>query len=236
MVMENETLGARLTRLRQEAGFNKSRLGKKSGIDPGYIARIESGRIPNPGLPILKKLAAAMDLPLLRLIGEEESAGNINTGKLFELKRALGRFVSREIESLGEALQIPVRGYVRAGTPCVVEQEEGEVLIISRNLIESLTRKAGNVYALRIAGESLSGDGLHTGDDILVFQTSNFDIEGKLYVIRDPQTGESVVRHLQHKDGRIRITAAHPEYQPLLLDEVEVIGRVIYLQPQGRAL
>ncbi len=116
-----------------------------------------------------------------------------------------------------------------------MEQEEGEAVIIAKNLIKPLTNKPEDVYSLRVSGESLAGDGIHTDDIIFVLQTQVFDIDGKLYIIRDPRTGESVVRHLYHKNDRIRIEASNPDYEPLLLDEVEVIGRVIYIQPQGRA-
>ncbi len=155
--------------------------------------------------------------------------------KFVELKRALGKFKQKDFEFIGEAMQLPVRGYVRAGTPCVIEQEEGEAVIISRNLIKPLAKETEDVVTLRISGESLAGDGIHTGDMIFVLQTQHFDIDGKLYIIRDPRTGESVVRHLYHKNDRIRIEASNPDYEPLLLDEVEVVGRLIYIQPQGRA-
>ena len=239
--MANESLGERLKRLREETGLNPYRLGQLAQIDPGYIARIESGSIQKPGLPILRKLAGGLNISLFKLIGEEELTETpprnpiSEADKFIELKRALGKFGLKEFDFLGEVMQVPARGYVRAGTPCVVEQEEGEAVIISRNLIESQTCTPGDVYTLRISGESLSGDGIHTDDVIFVLQTHDLDLEGKLYIIRDPKTGESVVRHLRHKGDRIRIDASNPDYQPLLLDEVEVIGRVIYIQPQGRA-
>ncbi len=238
--MVEETIGARLKRLREAAGLNQYRLGQISGIDPSYIGRIEAAVIRRPGLSVLKKLARALNLRLFDLIGEEDGgvppatpaeAGN---DRFTELKRVLGKFGARELEFIGDVVPVPLRGYVRAGTPGVVEQEEGEALFISRNLIKTLTGRLTGVYALRISGESLSGDGIHSGDAILVLPAADFDIDGKLYIIRDPRNGESVVRHLYHRAGRIRIEASNPDYEPLLLDEVEVIGRVIYIQPQGK--
>ncbi len=239
--MVEELIGERLKRLRKAVGITPYRLGKLSGVDPGYIARIENGAIPRPGIPILRKLAKGLKISVFQLIGEEANSElpaateEIQTDKFVELKRALDKFNLKEFEFIGEVMQLPVRGYVRAGTPCVIEQEEGEAVIISRNTIKPLTNEPENVYSLRISGESLAGDGIHTGDIIFVLQTQDFDIDGKLYIIRDPRTGESVVRHLYHRNDRIRIEASNPDYEPLLLDEVEVIGRVIYVQPQGKA-
>ena len=98
-----------------------------------------------------------------------------------------------------------------------------------------LTNRTDIVDSLQISGESLSGDGIHTDDINFVLQTPNFDIERKLYNIQDPATGKSSVRHLYHKCDRICIESSNPDYEPLLLEEVEVIGRVIYIQPQGKA-
>ncbi len=108
-------------------------------------------------------------------------------------------------------------------------------MIIARSIVESLTADATDVYVLRVAGESLQGDGIHTGDHILVKPTKTLDIEGKIYVIRDPGTGESVIRHLSRKNGELLITSSNSDYPPLILKQVEIIGRVIY-RNSGSAL
>jgi transcriptional regulator with XRE-family HTH domain len=239
---EAEDLGKRLRRFREERGLTQYKLGKLSELDPGYIARIESGAIRKSGLPVLRKVASGLQISLYQLIGEEEISlpppqiTPTKTDKFGELKRALGKFGLKEFEFIGEMLQVPNRGCVRAGTPCVNEQEEGEAMTVKRNLIESLTNRPQDVYSLLVSGESLAGDGIHTGDTIYVLQTQDFDIDGKLYVIRDPRTGESVVRHLYNRGLRISIEASNPDYEPLLYDEVEVIGRMIYRQPMGEKM
>ena len=181
--MTGETLGDRLKLFREKAGLNPYRLGKLSGLDPGYIARIESGAIKKPGLPILRTLAKGLQISLYKLIGDEETGETPSTGtepredKFIELKRALNKFGLKELGFIGEVMQVPVRGYVRAGTPNVVDQEESESLVISKNLVKALTNKPEDVYGLRISGESLCGDGIHTGDIIFVLQTRDFDVD-----------------------------------------------------------
>jgi SOS-response transcriptional repressor LexA len=238
--MKNERLGERIQRLRKEAGYTPYRLGQLSKIDPGYIARIESGTIKKPGIPILKKLAGGLETSLFNLIGEEESTEErtplvtAEADKFTQLKRVLNKFDLKELSLIGKVMLVPERGYVQAGRPAVADQEEGPDLIVFRKVIEAITDRPGDVYALRIAGESLSGDGIHTDDVILVLPVQEMDLEGKLYIIKDPGSGERALRHLSHRAGRIRVYASDPKYQPLLLDEVEVIGRVLYIQPQGR--
>jgi len=69
---------------------------------------------------------------------------------------------------------------------------------------------------------------------ILALPVQEIDLEGKLYIIKDPGSGERALRHLSHRAGRIRVYASDPKYQALLLDEVEVKGRILYIQPEGR--
>lgn len=51
-----------------------------TGISPSYISRIESGTRRSPSLPIVKRIADALDVPLEKLIGlEVDESNGINT-------------------------------------------------------------------------------------------------------------------------------------------------------------
>jgi repressor LexA len=238
--MSEELVGAKIKRLREARGWTPYRLASEVGTSDTYIAKLERGIIRSPGAAMLMKLAETLGVTVNDLVSPEApnslARSPTEADRLLELKRALDKFGLDDLKFIGEVLQVPVRGSVHAGNPCVTEQEEGEALIISRPVVEKIANTSV-VYALRISGESLSGDGIHTGDQILVLPTPTLDINGKLYVIRDPNTGESVVRHLyQTADGKIRIESSNPEYKPLVLRQVEIMGRVIYIQPAGKAV
>lgn len=49
----------RLTKLREEQGLNKTKLGQMASVHPAYVGQIESGRVV-PYLPTLKRIAKAL--------------------------------------------------------------------------------------------------------------------------------------------------------------------------------
>lgn len=71
--MRADSLASRLKRLRAGAGLTQPQLSAKAGLGRGTVAMIETGRrgVLRPSLMVLRKLAAALGVPLSRLIGEE---------------------------------------------------------------------------------------------------------------------------------------------------------------------
>jgi SOS-response transcriptional repressor LexA len=246
--------GDNIKQLREAKGWTWYRLANEVGISPGNMKKIESGEILSPGVDVAWKIAQVFGVSLDALMSDQpivkkpdesvfirkireivdqydsKAASNVED----ELKRTFAG--SAELSYVGGVLPLPVRGTVRAGTMGLMEQEDNETLLIARSILESVTSKPDEVYALKVAGESLNGDNIHDGDYILVEPTSVLDGEGKIYVIRDPQTGESVIRHLYKKDGELMITSSNPAYKPMVLKQVEIIGRVIYRHITGSVL
>ncbi len=235
-----DSIGQRLTRLMKEKGitsfYRLSELTKKSGkqIQQASLKKIATGENSNPTPKTLKRIAIALDVKSSYFLEEEtKPLQKESEDKVLGLVRSLEKLGTKELSYIGDVMQLPVRGYVRAGVPCVTEQEEGEYMIISRHVVESLTNRPGDVYTLRVEGESISGDKAHTGDFLLILPIQEIDINGDLYIIRDPENGESVVRHLRKEGDRVYVESSNPNYPPLALPKVEVIGRVIWIQPVG---
>lgn len=65
------TVGANVRRLRLERGLTQEALADAAGLDRTYVSGLERG-VRNPSLSTLSKLAAALDVPLARLV---EDAG-----------------------------------------------------------------------------------------------------------------------------------------------------------------
>ncbi len=63
-----ERLAMRLKELRKRNGWTQPILAKKSGLSPGYIARLETGRH-DPKLSTLVKLAKAFGVPVTEMLG-----------------------------------------------------------------------------------------------------------------------------------------------------------------------
>lgn len=68
--MAEESMAARLTRLRKEQGLSKYRLAKLSGKSETYIYRLEAGEVNNPRRDTLTALARGLNIPVSELVGE----------------------------------------------------------------------------------------------------------------------------------------------------------------------
>jgi transcriptional regulator with XRE-family HTH domain len=58
-----------IKKLREDQGLTQASLAKKAGVTEAYVSMIEAGARKNPSLPVLKKLARALGVPVTELIG-----------------------------------------------------------------------------------------------------------------------------------------------------------------------
>ena len=57
-----------IKRLRTERGLTQVELAKKAKVTQTYVAKIEGGDRVNPSLPVLKRLAKALGVPVTALL------------------------------------------------------------------------------------------------------------------------------------------------------------------------
>jgi transcriptional regulator with XRE-family HTH domain len=57
-----------IKRLRTERGLTQAELAKKARVTQTYVAKIEGGDRINPSLPVLKRLAKALGVPVTALL------------------------------------------------------------------------------------------------------------------------------------------------------------------------
>jgi transcriptional regulator with XRE-family HTH domain len=55
--------------LRTARGLTQVHLAKRAKVKRGYLAQLETGHKTNPSLPILRKLAKALGVPVTELLG-----------------------------------------------------------------------------------------------------------------------------------------------------------------------
>ncbi|NLW92817.1 MAG: helix-turn-helix transcriptional regulator [Syntrophomonadaceae bacterium] len=56
-------------------GWSQSRLARESGVSQTYISELEAGKW-SPNLSVLRKLAAALEIPVVALLDEEIEGGD----------------------------------------------------------------------------------------------------------------------------------------------------------------
>jgi transcriptional regulator with XRE-family HTH domain len=92
------SIGRRVRSVREAKGLTKEDIGQRTGLDPGYIDRIESDMI-SPPLGVLIKIAKALDMKLGRFI----SAGAVKPFTVVRKKdrKVISRFTSTQGDQYG---------------------------------------------------------------------------------------------------------------------------------------
>lgn len=129
--------------------------------------------------------------------------------------------LNRAIHINGEEkyAQVPILGRVTAGIPILaVEDVEGYVPL------SEAQRRGREVFALHVMGESMINAGILDGDVVVAERTpvaANGDIIVAL--LED----EATVKRLYRENGHIRLQPENPAFEPIIAENVVVLGRVI---------
>ena len=184
-----------IQKLRKAKGWSKRKLALKAGISPAYVGLLEKGMRPNLSVKIMNKLERALG------VNREN-----NTKELLHL----------------DFQKVKIVGIVPAGIPASNEQQDLGYIYVESKKLGGV--KMGDVYALKVSGNSLAGDGIEDGGTVIIEPNAEI-IDGKIYIIR--LGNETFARHLFRKNGIVVLTSSNGAYQELKLKEVEILGRVI---------
>ena len=143
-----------------------------------------------------------------RYLKELEAEGRISMGE--NQNRAI------TLKDTAPAGTIPVLGRVAAGSPILAEEE-----------VEEYVPYAGNtagLFALRVRGESMIKCGI-LNDDIVVVRRTPEARNGEIVValVEDSAT----VKRFYKEDGYFRLQPENDDYEPIIVDSVEILGKVI---------
>ncbi|MFA5991865.1 MAG: helix-turn-helix domain-containing protein [Candidatus Doudnabacteria bacterium] len=174
------SIGEKIREIRQKKGLTQEALGLLSGLGRVYINHVEKGRYKNITIQTIQKLADALDVSTDELIESETSdKSGLPDKSVADMLKAFTSDFADKLQKL-EIVEIPIRGIIPAGNPSVEEEIDLGVVRVPREVVEG---KIDRVFALKIGGESLSGDGLHYGDNVLIDPDAPI-IDGKIYAVR----------------------------------------------------
>ena len=125
-----------------------------------------------------------------------------------------------ESSSQGEPEHIAVTllGRVAAGMPLFAEENNDGTLSLPASLVGS-----GDVFALTVEGDSMSGAGIMDGD-IAVFSNQSVAENGQIVVA---MVDEAVTLKRFYKEkNRVRLQSENPAYPPLYTADVKILGRL----------
>ncbi|HBA93781.1 MAG TPA: transcriptional repressor LexA [Ruminococcaceae bacterium] len=116
-----------------------------------------------------------------------------------------------------KAYHIPIVGTVTAGKPILaIESIEDYIPVPVKN-------KGRNMFALRVRGDSMINAAILDGDVVVVEQTPVAQ-NGEIVValIGD----EATVKRFYKEKGHFRLQPENDAYEPIIVDEVAILGKV----------
>lgn len=108
------------------------------------------------------------------------------------------------------ATRLPLVGRVAAGSPILAAEN-----IESQYAVDAELFRPRADYLLRVVGLSMRDAGILDGDLIAVHRSPSAD-DGRIVVAR--LDDEVTVKRLQHRNGRVRLLPANPDFQPIEVD------------------
>ena len=131
--------------------------------------------------------------------------------------------VNRCIQITGEekSVSVPVLGKVAAGNPIVAIEDIECYVPVPEKL-----KRGKELFALRIQGESMINAGI-LNDDIVIVNRTPVAENGEIVValVEDSAT----VKRFYKEDGHYRLQPENDDYDPIIVDEVILLGKVISL-------
>jgi repressor LexA len=131
--------------------------------------------------------------------------------------------VNRCIQITGEekSVSVPVLGKVAAGNPILAVEDIECYVPVPEKL-----KRGKELFALRIQGESMINAGI-LNDDIVIVNRTPVAENGEIVValVEDSAT----VKRFYKENGHYRLQPENDDYEPIIVDEVILLGKVISL-------
>ena len=120
-----------------------------------------------------------------------------------------------------EVVNVPVIGTVAAGTPILAEQNIEDYLPIPAEMLPNK-----EVFMLKVKGNSMIEAGIYSGDKVIVAKQPDAENGNKVVALVDDS---ATVKTFYKENGHFRLQPENSTMDPIILDHVEILGKVIGL-------
>ncbi|KKU99209.1 MAG: methylase protein, partial [Candidatus Jorgensenbacteria bacterium GW2011_GWC1_48_8] len=127
------------------------------------------------------------------------------------LEKLPGRARSLSVREIEPMVQIPLLGTIAAGRPVETYEGTKETIAVPQTKIP----KNGEVYALRVAGESMIEENILDGDIILVKQQGFAENGQKIVALIDNY--ETTLKTFYKERNQIRLQPANKNFEPIIV-------------------
>lgn len=127
---------------------------------------------------------------------------------------------NRAVKLAGNGImRLPVVGTITAGQPVTAFEDISEYISFLPNKSYS-----GELFALKIRGESMINAGILDGDLVIVEKTP-FARNGEIVIALIDD--EATCKTFYKENGHYRLQPENDTYEPIIVDECEILGKVV---------
>jgi len=127
-----------------------------------------------------------------------------------------------------DAARVRLVGQVAAGEPILSGEQvfpagsADEAFVLPRELVGE-----GELFMLRVAGDSMIGAGITDGDLVVIRQQSDAENGDIVAALIDGVEVEGTVKTLKRSDGHTWLMPQNPLYTPILGDKATIVGKLV---------
>lgn len=196
--------------------MSKNRLTKRqSEILEFIVAHVRDSGYPPSYREIAEELGVSSTATIHEHVKNLESKGYLSSDN----EGGRGIEVEPEVIRSARAIAVPLAGLITAGEPIEAIQEDETV-----DVPESLAPHPEDTFVLRVRGDSMIEDGIHSGDLVVVERNpapKNGDI-----VVALLDNMYATLKRFYRESGRVRLQPANRQLKPIYVKDVVVQGVV----------
>ena len=140
-----------------------------------------------------------------------------------EKNRTIELLVPNEYDEDENIVTVPLLGKITAGNPIEAIEMPDEFFSLPVNLINNKKE----VFTLRVSGESMINVGIYDGDIIIVERRPDAKNGDTVVAMTDDNT--VTVKTFYKENGHFRLQPENDTMDPIILDNVTILGKVIGL-------
>lgn len=207
-----------LRKKREELGYSRERLARKSGVSASFIAQIESGKR-NASVEVLLQIGKALNIDKIEILEQ--------TGVLLvdELETHLHPMVQNKLDeqlkllARTEESKVPIFNSVSAGIGAVPDAEPQGYLSLD-------IPNCADCVGIHVWGDSMKPT---ISDSAVILIRRDEDIHNGdvgVFLLND----EAYVKRYTHKGNIILLYSDNPSYEPIIVteeDDFKICGKVI---------
>lgn len=118
-------------------------------------------------------------------------------------------------------VSVPVIGQVAAGKPTLAVEDFEETFPLPRDFLGG-----SDGFMLTVRGDSMIEDGIRDGDLVVVRRQDTAENGDTVVALLD---NEATVKRFYRENGRIRLQPANSTMDPIVVEDVKIIGKVVGL-------